>query len=103
MVKIVDGNVIRITAQDTISRLYKEHYGDREKRRGLDMVRFSNGPSRNDLMLEAKGKGIKNFRILNKVELIEILKDETGEDRSQEIIQAAVARWKEGFGKKSKA
>lgn len=33
--------------------------------------------SRNELMLQAKVKGIKNFRVINKEELIEILKEGT--------------------------
>ena len=58
----------------------------------------SNGPSRNELMLEAKARGIKNFRILNKQELVEILKDETTQERANEIVAGAVARWKNGWG-----
>ena len=58
----------------------------------------SNGPSRNELMLEAKARGIKNFRILNKQELIEVLKDGTTQERSNEILAGAVARWKNGWG-----
>lgn len=58
----------------------------------------SNGPSRNELMLEAKARGIKNFRILNKQELIEILKDGTTQDRANEIVAGAVSIWKNGWG-----
>ena len=59
---------------------------------------LSGGPSRNELMLEAKARSIKNFRILNKQELIEILKDGTTQERSNEILAGAVARWKNGWG-----
>ena len=58
----------------------------------------SGEPSRNELMLEAKARGIKNFRILNKQELIEILKDGTTQERTNEIAAGAVARWKNGWG-----
>ncbi|HPM42528.1 MAG TPA: hypothetical protein PLV52_01710 [Candidatus Omnitrophota bacterium] len=58
----------------------------------------SNGPSRNELMLEAKARGIKNFRVLNKQELAEILKDGTTQERANEIVAGAVARWKNGWG-----
>ena len=58
----------------------------------------SGGPSRNELMLEAKAKGIKNFRILNKQELIEILKDGTTQERTSEIVAEAIVRWKNGWG-----
>lgn len=58
----------------------------------------STGPSRNELMLEAKAKGIKNFRILNKQELVEILKDGTTQERASEIVAGAVTRWKNGWG-----
>jgi hypothetical protein len=57
-----------------------------------------NGSSRNELMLQAKAKGIKNFRILNKQELVEILKDGTTQERANEIVAGAVARWKNGWG-----
>jgi hypothetical protein len=58
----------------------------------------SKGPSRNKLMLKAKAKGIKNFRILNKEELVEILIDGTTKERISEIVSGAVARWKTGWG-----
>jgi hypothetical protein len=67
---------------------------------------LTSGRSRNELMLEAKAKGIKNFRILNKVELIEVLKEGTTEARKTEITGGAVTRWKSGWGtgkKKEKA
>ena len=60
------------------------------------------GASRNELMLQAKAKGIKNFRLLNKEELAEILKEDTTQERINEIISGAVARWKAGWGKGKK-
>ena len=57
------------------------------------------GPSRNELMLQAKAKGIKNFRIINKEELVEILREGTSKERTDEIVAKAVARWKSSWGK----
>lgn len=54
--------------------------------------------SRNELMLQAKAKGIKNFRVINKQELVEILKEETTPERINEIVAGAVARWRKGWG-----
>jgi len=60
------------------------------------------GPSRNELMLQAKERDIKNFRVINKEELIEILKEGTTQERINEIVSGAVARWKAGWGKGKK-
>jgi len=60
------------------------------------------GPSRHELMLQAKAKGIKNFRVINKEELVEILKEDTTQERITEIVSGAVARWKAGWGKGKK-
>lgn len=57
------------------------------------------GPSRNELMLQAKAKGIKNFRVINKEKLIEILKEGTTKERINELIAQAVARWKSTWGR----
>ncbi len=59
-------------------------------------------PSRNELMLKAKERGIKNYRVINKEELIEILKEGTAQERINEIVSGAVARWKAGWGKGKK-
>jgi len=59
-------------------------------------------PSRNELMLKAKERGIKNFRVLNKEELVEILKEATTQERINEIVSGAVTRWKAGWGKGKK-
>jgi len=55
--------------------------------------------SRNDLMLEAKAKGIKNFRILNKEELLKVLDSKTTQEERDNVIKAAVERWKAGWSK----
>ena len=56
------------------------------------------GPSRNDLMLQAKAAGIKNFRILNKEELQKVLDPMTTGNNQIEIIRVAIERWKSGWG-----
>ncbi|MDI6606522.1 MAG: hypothetical protein QME65_05235 [Candidatus Omnitrophota bacterium] len=58
--------------------------------------------TRNELMLQAKAKGIKNFRILNKAELEEVLKEVTTQERITEVVNQAIARWKSGWNKKKK-
>jgi hypothetical protein len=58
------------------------------------------GASRNELMLAAKDRGVKNFRVLNKQELAEVLKN-IGDQKAVDVIVAgAVARWKSGWGKR---
>ncbi|GEM_PF-2722960 len=60
------------------------------------------GKSRNDLMLDAKEKGIKNFRILNKEELTAVLDEKASPETIKEITAKAVERWKSGWGSKDK-
>lgn len=55
---------------------------------------------RNVLMLQAKDRGIKNFRVLNKVELEQVLAEGVTPERIQEVVLGAVARWKAGWGRK---
>jgi len=55
------------------------------------------GISRADLMDQAKKKGIKNFRVLNKAELEEAVKPSTSQERIKAIVTGAVARWKAGW------
>ena len=45
----------------------------------------------------AKEKKIKNFRILNKMELAEVLKSGTTVARIKQIEEGAVKRWKSGW------
>lgn len=62
------------------------------------------GASRNELMLAAKERGVKNFRVLNKQELGEVLKNIGDQKAVDTIVAGAVARWKSGWGsKKDKA
>jgi hypothetical protein len=55
------------------------------------------GPSRQELMELAKSKKIKNFRVMNKEELAEVVKSGTSQVRIKEIQDIAVKRWKSGW------
>lgn len=62
------------------------------------------GASRNELMMTAKERGVKNFRVLNKQELTDVLKNIGDQKAIDAIVVGAVARWKSGWGKgKSRA
>lgn len=62
------------------------------------------GASRNELMMTAKERGVKNFRVLNKQELTDVLKNIGDQKAVDAIVAGAVARWKSGWGKgKNKA
>lgn len=58
------------------------------------------GASRNELMLVAKERGVKNFRVLNKQELADVLKNIGDQKAMNVIVAGAVARWKSGWGSK---
>ena len=58
------------------------------------------GASRNELMMTAKERGVKNFRVLNKQELSDVLKNIGDQKAVDAIVAGAVARWKSGWGKK---
>jgi len=54
----------------------------------------ASGLSRKDLMEEAKKRGIKYFRILNKEELVQALAKETTPEKLAKIQEEAIRRWK---------
>jgi len=58
------------------------------------------GASRNELMNVVKERGVKNFRVLNKQELAEVLKNIGDQKSVDAIVAVAVTRWKSGWGKK---
>jgi len=58
--------------------------------------------SRKDLMQACKEKGIKNYRVMNKAELKDILSHLTDTKYCDEVMRGAVERWKAGFGKDKK-
>ncbi len=81
-----------------LSELYEKGYGKNSKKAKRKERKI--GPSRKDMMLEAKDRKIKNFRVLNRDELEEALKKDTPKSRIDEICKGAVARWKSGWGKR---
>jgi len=58
--------------------------------------------TRQALMMLAKDRGIKNFRVLNKVELTEVVTEGVTPERIEEVVTGAVSRWKAGWGTKKK-
>jgi hypothetical protein len=56
--------------------------------------------TRNAMMLQAKERGIRNFRVLNKEELAQVLADDVTQERINEVVAGSVARWKAGWGKR---
>lgn len=97
--------------KEFLHKLHAKHYGKKKSKtqKAKASVEAPNElatgksvakePTRNDLMLKAKERGIKNFRVINKEELVEILKEGTTQERINEVVSGAVARWKAGWGK----
>lgn len=56
--------------------------------------------TRNALMLQAKERGIKNFRVLNKEELMHVTAEGITQQEIDALVAGAVARWKSGWGKR---
>ena len=80
----VDGNEVKETRKTEATKAYiRKAKGD--------------GPSRNELMEAVRAKKVKNFRVMNKEELAEILKPDTTPVRIREIQEIAVKRWKSGW------
>ena len=90
-------------SKEFLHRLHEKYYGNK-KAKGLKVAAKTpkepkvKGVSRNALMLQAKAKGVKNFRILNKAELAEILKEGTTQERINVLVSGAIGRWKAGWG-----
>lgn len=57
----------------------------------------SGDPSRNELMEAVRVRKVKNFRVMNKAELAEVLKPDTTPVRIREIQEIAIKRWKSGW------
>lgn len=55
--------------------------------------------TRQVLMLKAKERGIKNFRVLNKDELMHVLAEGITPQEIDALVAGAVKRWKSGWGK----
>jgi len=80
-------------------KLVKELHDKYYKKKGSAKKKTGTEKSRNDLMLEAKAKGIKNFRVLNKAELSRVLEPKVTEEEIAGIVKGAVDRWKSGWSK----
>ncbi|MCX5778753.1 MAG: hypothetical protein NTU66_06030 [Elusimicrobia bacterium] len=59
--------------------------------------------TRNEMMITAKERGVKNFRVLNKQELADVLRNIGDQKAVDAIVAGAVARWKSGWGSKKVA
>ena len=59
--------------------------------------------SRSELMIVCKEKGVKNYRVINKVEMIDILAHIGDQAHVDAVVAGAVARWKQGWGTHGKA
>ncbi len=99
-----------------LMNIHEKHYGEKgslkkkQEKRATENSKIAAAvspvlaeKSRNDLMLEAKAKGIKNFRILNKEELQKVLDPKTAQEETTEVIKNAVIRWKSGWSKNKEA
>ena len=97
-----------------IHELYEKHYGKGKKKKSQaakeaivenviteqKVVAGKKGQSRADLMAQAKEKGVKNFRVLNREELMKVLDPNVNQEDIAQVVQGAVARWKSGWGRK---
>ena len=84
-----------ITKEDTMAKKKKAA----AKPAAVVEKAVTEGQSRNQLMETVKSRGIKNFRVMNKVELAEIVGGAKPE-RIDAIQKEAVRRWKSGWGTK---
>lgn len=100
--------------KEFLSKLHAKHYGKKKSKTQKAKAPVDNSPSpkesivlaagstRNELMLTAKQRGVKNFRVLNKQELADVLKNIGDQKAVDAIVAGAVARWKAGWGKGKK-
>ena len=100
--------------REFLHKLHAKHYGKKKPKTQKAKASVDNSPSpkegivlaagstRNELMLTAKQRGVKNFRVLNKQELADALKNIGDQKAVDAIVAGAVARWKAGWGKGKK-
>ena len=83
------------------TKAVKQETGLPDNNKETDLVVKPEGvtATRNNLMLEAKEKGIKNFRILNKQELIACLAHLAEPEYVKKVVDAAKIRWQSGWKK----
>ena len=65
-------------------------------------IRMAAGSTRAELMQVCKEKGIKNYRVINKEEMVDILAHIGEPAYIDKVVAGAVARWKQGWGAKSR-
>lgn len=71
---------------------------DKKVKKTKDKAPAAIAETRQALMLKAKERGVKNFRVLNKFELVQVLTNGVTLERIQEVVAGAVLRWKAGWG-----
>lgn len=76
--------------------------GKKTKKQKVAQVKPEVKQTRNELMLQAKERGIKNFRVLNKEELGQVLADGVTQEQIQKVVSDAVTRWRSGWGSRKK-
>jgi hypothetical protein len=70
----------------------------KSKKKNIEVSQPEVKITRHALMLEAKERGIRNFRVLNKNELMHVLADGITQQEIDALVAGAVARWKSGWG-----
>ena len=74
--------------------------GKKIKKQKVAPVQPEAALNRAALMMKAKDRGIKNFRVLNKSELEAVLAEGVTPEQIEKTVSGAVARWKSGWGSK---
>ena len=70
----------------------------KKKKQKAEPVQPEAKVTRQVLMLKAKERGIKNFRVLNKNELMHVLAEGITQQEIDALVASAVARWRSGWG-----
>lgn len=65
-------------------------------------IRMAAGTTRAELMAQCKARGIKNYRVINKAEMEDILAHIGETSYIEKVVAGAVARWKDGWNKASR-
>jgi len=97
----------KLESQAKVKEIVKKHNlsGDKKKTQREEAIAHhprttGNGPTRNTLMLEAKKRGIKYFRVMNREELEKVLTPGIPQDLILNVGQQAKERWQKGWKKK---
>jgi hypothetical protein len=98
----------RTRSKKITQEIYKKHGLDKKVKKDEVAARVAGAPADAvvitvaSLKAQAKAAGIKNFQILHKDELIQVLDPKRGPTTIDIIVKEAVARWKAGFGTRGK-